>query len=261
MIAPRVSGIFAVSTRVGWVRRWYEGLGWRSAREDDVFVPYPLGGMAFSLWSLGSAAPNVAAVVAAQGDFPGTLLCTVVDAPDDVGSTLDGVARAGGRVVVADHEVPFGRSGWFLDPAGTAWEVAWIEGRSSAVPFAGAPEPDAIPAALAGVMVGAEDPSGVEAFYAEGLGWADRRGDAGGNPSLALDGGSFFLVPASRVPGLSSGPVPVMRPHPDVSADEVADRFVRAGAAQVPGPDDIGATGSASWVADPFGLHWVIAGS
>ena len=82
MIPPRVSGVFAVSARVGWVRQWYERLGWRSERVDEVFVPDPIGGgMSFALWSLASAAPQVAAVVAVEGDFCGTLQCMVVDTP------------------------------------------------------------------------------------------------------------------------------------------------------------------------------------
>jgi hypothetical protein len=257
---PRVSGFFEVSTRVGWVRNWYEGLGWRSERVDDVFVSYPItGGMSFALWSLASAAPNVAAVVAAEGGFSGAVLCVVVDSAAEVGPILSEVEDAGGRVVVADHEVPFGRSGWFLDPAGTTWEVAWIEGRNSTEPFAGTVVADALPVALVGVTIGADDPIGLEKFYADGLGWAERRCKFAGGPALALDGGTLAFAPASWVPGgLVTGPTPMVRPVSPAGVDDVIEQFLRLGAVRVTIPDDPERLAPDAWVCDPFGLHWQV---
>ena len=255
MIPPRISGLFTVSTRVGWVRRWYEALGWRSARQDDIFVSYPIGGMTFALWSLGSAAPNVAAVVAEEGDFSGTLLCTVVDSPGELDAALDSVAHAGGRVVVPGHDVAFGRSGWFLDPAGNTWEVAWIDGCHSATPFAGAPLADALAASLAGAMIPADDPVGLADFYTEGLGWAGSCSDHGDQRTVALEGGSLVFVPAGAVPPSSSGPVPVLRVEgPGAGA---SGRLVGSGAVEVAGLREA----SDAWFADPFGVHWVLTGA
>jgi uncharacterized glyoxalase superfamily protein PhnB len=260
VIPARISGIFDVSTRVGWVRQWYEGLGWRSERADDVFVPYPInGGMSFALWSLASAAPNVAAVVAAQGDFSGTILCMVADTADEVGSTLGAVEDAGGRVVVPDHEVAFGRSGWFLDPVGTTWEVAWIDGRDSAVPFAGAPRDEAVPVALVGATLGTDDPAGLEKFYADALGWADRRCLYVGQPALALDGGMLVFASPSGIPGRSpSGPIPMVRPHGAARVDDVVELLVSFGATQVLMADDPVGQAPDAWVIDPFGMRWVV---
>jgi predicted enzyme related to lactoylglutathione lyase len=260
VIPPRISGLFEVSTRVGWVRQWYEGLGWRSERLDDVFVSYPINeGMSFALWSLGSAAPNVAAVVAAAGGFSGALLCIVVDFAAEVGAILGEVEDAGGRVVVADHQVPFGRSGWFLDPAGAAWEVAWIEGRASAEPFAGTTLPDALPVSLVGAVMGVDDPAGLEKFYADGFGWVDRRRQFAGGPALALDGGTLAFAPASWVPGgLESGPIPMVRPVSPAGVDYVVEQFVRLGAFRVVLPDDPERPALGAWVVDPFGLYWHI---
>jgi hypothetical protein len=255
MIPPRISGLFTVSTRVGWVRQWYETLGWRSPREDDIFVSYPVGGMTFALWSLGSAAPNVAAVVAEENDFSGTLLCTVVDSPEELDATLDSVTHAGGRVIVPGHDVGFGRSGWFLDPVGTTWEIAWIDGCSSAMPFAGAPLPDALAANLVGALLSADDPLGLADFYSEGMGWADVRLDREGRPSFALDGGTLILSQSGTIPDSSSGPVPILGIERDGHGEHPATRLMRSGATSVPLDgrkcDDI-------WLADPFGLHWVL---
>jgi uncharacterized glyoxalase superfamily protein PhnB len=259
VIPPRISGVFSVTTRVVWDRRWYEGLGWRSVREDNVFVPYPVGGMSFALWSLGSAAPNVAAVVAAEGGCSGTLLCMVVDSADEVGSVLEGVDAAGGRVVVADHEVPFGRSGWFLDPDGTTWEVCWINGRDADAPFAGSRTSEAVPADLVGVTIGTDDPSGLEKFYADGLGWADRRIESTDCPALALDGGTMTFVPRASLPGMSAGPIPVIRPNNETSAETVAEQFVGLGAVSISVFDEQADPSATSWFVDPFGLYWQVS--
>jgi uncharacterized protein len=256
MIPGRLSGLFSVSTRVGWTRRWYEDLGWRSARQDDIFVSYPIGRMTFALWSLGSAAPNVAAVVAEEGDFSGTLLCTVVDSPNDLDAALDTVAQAGGRVVVPGHDVAFGRSGWFLDPAGTTWEVAFIAGCSSAVPFAGAPLPDALPVGLSGAIVAVEDPLALADFYSEGLGWSDARRGHGDHQMFDLEGGTLMIVAPSGVPAASSGPIPLLQVEPGNTTEHSAERLVHEGAVVV---RDLEQSSSGVWVADPFGVHWFLS--
>jgi uncharacterized glyoxalase superfamily protein PhnB len=256
VIPARISGVFSVCTRVGWDRQWYEGLGWQSAREDDVFVPYPVGRMSFALWSLGSAAPNVAAVVAAEGRCSGTVLCLVVDSAEEVASILLAVDEAGGRVVVADHEVPFGRSGWFLDPAGTTWEVCWINGRSSDAPFAGARVPGALPADLVGVTIGTDDPSGLEKFYADGLGWADRRSQFADLPAMNLEGGTLIFAPVTTVPRQSSGPIPIIRPSGAGSIEAVVEQLVDVGATPVSVADELDGLSLVTWLVDPFGLCW-----
>jgi uncharacterized glyoxalase superfamily protein PhnB len=216
--------------------------------------------MSFALWSLASAAPNVAAVVDAEGDFSGTLLCMVADTAAEVGSTLGAVEDAGGRVVVADHEVAFGRSGWFLDPVGTTWEVAWIDGRDSAAPFPGTALVDAMPAALVGATLGTDDPAGLEKFYADGLGWAGRRCQCSGRLALALDGGTLaFAQTSGRSPSV---PVPMVRPHGGATVDDVVEQLVREGATRVPRLDAPAGESPDAGVVDPFGLHWeVVAGN
>jgi catechol 2,3-dioxygenase-like lactoylglutathione lyase family enzyme len=260
VIAPRISGVFSVSTRPAWDRKWYESLGWRSVREDNIFVPYPVGRMSFALWSLGSAGPNIAAVVASQGSCAGTLLCMVVDSADEVGSTLGAVESAGGRVIVADHEVVFGRSGWFLDPAGTTWEVCWINGRNSETPFAGGPNSGAVPADLCGVTIATDDPLRLEQFYSEGLGWADHHSEFAGLPGFALEGGNLNFADSSWVPAFSTGPVPILRSNDLGSPATVVERLVGAGATRLPAPDARG-HGLVEWVADPFGLCWQVLGT
>jgi uncharacterized glyoxalase superfamily protein PhnB len=229
-------------------------LGWRSEREDNVFVPYPLEKrVAFALWSLESAAPNVAAVVAAGGGFAGTLLCVVVDSAEEVEMALQGVSDAGGRVVVEDHEQPFGRSGWFVDPVGTTWEVAWIDGQDSAVPFAGAAQPDAVPLSLAGVTLWSDEPAGLQEFYAEGLGWGEHRGEFGGRPALSVQGGflAFGPPPADARFG---GPTPVFVVRSPAQLETVVDDLSRLGTTVLRPPG--GPAGAL--VVDPFGMAWEV---
>ncbi len=115
-------------------RRFYEGLGWRGQEvEETVF--FQAGGLAVVLWSRAKLAAD-AGVDDRSGDgersgagFGGVALAQNVRSRADVDRVLAEAESAGGVVTQPAGETFYGGyAGWFTDPDGHAWEVAYNPG-------------------------------------------------------------------------------------------------------------------------------------
>ncbi len=111
-------------------RRFYEeGLGWKPhyKSEGDIAF-YQLPGMGLALF------PRVALLDDAKlpADTPrGTVMSIALNArsKDEVDAIFAEVAATGARIVKPPEEVFWGGySGYFADPDGHLWEVAWNPG-------------------------------------------------------------------------------------------------------------------------------------
>ena len=106
-------------------RGFYEALGWKPAMVMDAVVFFQIGGMALGLY--GRAALAAEARVADDGaTFSGMSLAHNVRTHDDVDEVLNQAVAAGGNLARAAEEAEWGGySGYFSDPDGHLWEVAW----------------------------------------------------------------------------------------------------------------------------------------
>jgi len=108
-------------------RRFYEkGLGFKasSASQDDI-VFYPTGGSVLALYPRTALAKD-AGVSAKGSGFAGVSLAFNVASKAEVAKILALAKKAGGSVVKAAQDVFWGgHSGYFRDPDGHLWEVAW----------------------------------------------------------------------------------------------------------------------------------------
>lgn len=107
-------------------RAFYERLGWRrSAAAAQGVVFFQVGGMVLSLFPRDDLAED--AGIASQGSgFPGFALAYNVRTRQDVDRVLSEAERVGARVVKPAREAGWGGySGYFADPDGFLWEVAW----------------------------------------------------------------------------------------------------------------------------------------
>ncbi len=124
---PRISLITLGVEDLIRARRFYEaGLGWQAspASQGDI-VFYQLGGLALALFPRASLAQD--AGVEAQGaGFRAITLAQNVREAAEVDALL-AVAAAAGAKIVRPAEAAFwgGRTGYFEDPDGHLWEVAW----------------------------------------------------------------------------------------------------------------------------------------
>jgi predicted lactoylglutathione lyase len=105
---------------------FYERLGWRrslAAAEGIVF--FQAGGMALALFPRDELAKD--ANLASEGSgFRGMSLAYNTRSRAEVDSVLKDAETAGASVVKAAREAVWGGySGYFSDPDGFLWEVAW----------------------------------------------------------------------------------------------------------------------------------------
>lgn len=106
-------------------RRFYEALGWRASGASQAEVTFfQLGGIALSLWGRAELAAD--AEVPNGGGFGGVALAHNARSRAEVDAILEEERAAEGRVLKVAHETFWGGyAGYFADPDGHPWEVAW----------------------------------------------------------------------------------------------------------------------------------------
>lgn len=107
-------------------RGFYERLGFRasSVSQGDI-VFFQAGGLGLALYPRVALAEDAAVPPVGDG-FRGLTLAHNVREREDVAAVLAEAERAGGRIVKPAQDVFWGgHSGYFADPDGHLWEVAW----------------------------------------------------------------------------------------------------------------------------------------
>jgi uncharacterized protein len=109
-------------------RRFYEdGLGWRRGNQHEEVAFYQLGGMVLALWGRDALARD--ARLPDAGGFGGIALAYNARSREEVDAVLAEAAAAGGRILKPAEDTFWGGySGYFADPDGHPWEVAWNPG-------------------------------------------------------------------------------------------------------------------------------------
>jgi len=106
-------------------RAFYEALGWEPKSTDEDMATYNLIGMGIALFPWDGLAEDAQVPLAGEG-FRGVTLAYTVRAKEEVAPTLEAAAKAGGRIVKPAQDAYWGgHSGYFADPDGHLWEVAW----------------------------------------------------------------------------------------------------------------------------------------
>jgi catechol 2,3-dioxygenase-like lactoylglutathione lyase family enzyme len=107
-------------------REFYERLGWRrSMPNSDGIVFFQAGGMALALYPRQELAKD--ANVDARGDgFRGFSLAFNARNREEVDAVLTEAKNVGAKILKPAQEAFWGGySGYFADPDGFLWEVAW----------------------------------------------------------------------------------------------------------------------------------------
>jgi uncharacterized protein len=105
-----------------------DGLGWpKSEIGGDEVAFFKTGGAIVALFPRISFAADAGVDVAEveHGGFSRCSLAHNVAEEEDVDSVLAEAAEAGATIVKEAQEIFFGRHGFFADPDGFLWEVAW----------------------------------------------------------------------------------------------------------------------------------------
>ena len=110
-------------------RAFYQRLGWKESPPSNEHVAFfQCGGMIFGLWSRDSLAED-AKVGAPGSGFANISLAQNVRSKTEVETTLAQAEKAGARILKPAQDVFWGGyTGYFADPEGFVWEVAWNPG-------------------------------------------------------------------------------------------------------------------------------------
>ncbi len=112
-------------------RAFYESLGWRIANEElaGSIVTFTLNGVGLALYPRAKLLEDIG-LPDLDGRATGAVtLAYNVRNREEVAAVLAGAERAGGTIVKPAQDVFWGgHSGYFRDPDGHLWEVAWNPG-------------------------------------------------------------------------------------------------------------------------------------
>jgi uncharacterized protein len=126
LMEPRLSFITLGVADVSASRKFYEALGFRasSASQSDVAF-FDAGGVVLAVFGREALAED-AGVAADKPGFSGVALAHNVQSQTDVDRVLDEAVAAGAKLLKPGQKAFWGGySGYFADPDGHIWEVAY----------------------------------------------------------------------------------------------------------------------------------------
>jgi uncharacterized protein len=105
--------------------RFYEALGWRRQNANPEVAFFQAGGMVLALWSRQALAADARLSPEGSG-FAGIALAYNTRSREEVDRVLDEAKAAGAAIPKPAEDTPWGGyAGYFADPDGHLWEVAW----------------------------------------------------------------------------------------------------------------------------------------
>lgn len=121
----RISLITLAVTDVARATRFYQDLGWQRVDSPDGIVVFDLLGQTLGLYPRADLARDMGLSPDQMGTGGMTLSHNVRD-KSDVAPLLARAKAAGAKVLKPAHDVFWGgHIGYFADPDGHIWEVAW----------------------------------------------------------------------------------------------------------------------------------------
>jgi hypothetical protein len=103
-----------------------DGLGLPMINDGEGVAFFELRGLRLALYPRGELAADAGLEDGGPQPFPGVALAHNLASPTEVDALLAHAASVGGRIVKPGQEVFWGGySGYFADPDGHLWEVAW----------------------------------------------------------------------------------------------------------------------------------------
>ncbi|MFG2051293.1 VOC family protein [Micromonospora sp. NPDC048935] len=124
----RISLITLGVSDLARAKAFYEHLGWQGQEvEETVFLQ--AGGLALVLWSRDKLAADAGVPNPDTGGFGGMTLAQNVRSRAEVDEVMAVAGQAGAEVTQPARETFYGGyAGYFADPDGHVWEIAWNPG-------------------------------------------------------------------------------------------------------------------------------------
>ena len=123
---PKISIItLGVSDYDKSVRFYRDGLKFPMANDGKDIAFFKLDGVMLALFPREQLAEDATVSPTGRG-FKGFTVAHNVGAKEDVEKVLDFAEKAGAKIIKPAHDASWGgHSGYFADPDGFVWEVAW----------------------------------------------------------------------------------------------------------------------------------------
>jgi catechol 2,3-dioxygenase-like lactoylglutathione lyase family enzyme len=123
---PRLSLVTLGVADVARSRAFYEALGFAAARQSEAAVTFfDAGGVVLALFGRAALAED-AGVADSEPGFSGIALAHNARSEADVDAVLSEAAKAGAKIIKPAGKAFWGGySGYFADPDGHVWEVAY----------------------------------------------------------------------------------------------------------------------------------------
>ncbi len=124
---PRINIITLGVSDINRSRLFYEKLGWKaSSASNENIVIFHSKGTALALFPESMLAADALTEPTNIQGFRGFTLAYNVANKSEVGMVLGQAEAAGGKIIKEAQDVFWGgHSGYFSDPDGNLWEVAW----------------------------------------------------------------------------------------------------------------------------------------
>jgi uncharacterized protein len=125
---PKINVITLGTKNIDKLRKFYEqGLGWKpSSSSNEHFVAFQLGGLVLCLYPENLLAEDAMTQQRHELTFRGVTLAQNVSSKTEVDAILKQAVNAGAKLQKPAQDVFWGGySGYFSDPDGHLWEIAW----------------------------------------------------------------------------------------------------------------------------------------
>jgi catechol 2,3-dioxygenase-like lactoylglutathione lyase family enzyme len=128
MVPARLTVLTIGARDLPSLRDFYKALGWPLVVDLDDFAAFGTSGAVFTLYALDNLVADTNAGTAASGSgFNGVTPAVNVDSREEVDEAIETARRAGAEIVKPPVDMEWGgRSGYFKDPEGNYWEIAWV---------------------------------------------------------------------------------------------------------------------------------------
>jgi len=110
--------------------RFYQALGWplsSGSVPGEVSFFRTAGGL-LALWGAKNLAADLKISEPSDAGFRATALAMNLDSPAQIVEALSAAAAAGGKIMKQARKTAWGYQGYFADPDGHIWEVAYNPG-------------------------------------------------------------------------------------------------------------------------------------
>lgn len=125
----RISIVTLGVADVGQSAAFYERLGWeRCSSSMNEIAWFRTADSYLGLFGWAELAADANLASPTRGSFGGITLAINVETREAVDTALDEAVAAGGSLLKPGTELPFGYGGYFADPDGHPWEVAFVPG-------------------------------------------------------------------------------------------------------------------------------------